>query len=286
MSARPCKECGRRPKLQGRHRCETCRLRHEPIDAQVQAARRRLGMVPEELRRKRSKALEALAPASTSWCAGCQSFRDLADFGKGATRCRACASATSHASMVAKTYGLSAEGYAELLERQGGKCAICRARPVSKRLAVDHDHASGAVRGLLCSRCNHDLLGSAWDSLALATALWHYLNTPPAGGAWLPPEKAAPLVASPSAAHEHDVAIEAKRPAPSLGLVTAGGTSATPVDKPLYRMTRDELKALQSATNAACMREHFLPVGSEGMPGYPGAYRVWIADDPDTPPPF
>lgn len=94
----------------------------------------------------------------------------------------------SHGAMIAKTYGLSPEEYDALLKLQGGKCAICRARPVSKRLAVDHDHASGAVRGLLCSRCNHDLLGSAWDSSAMALALWHYMNTPPASGLWKAPE--------------------------------------------------------------------------------------------------
>ena len=47
--------------------------------------------------------------------------------------------------MVERTYGLTAEQYDALLARQGGRCAICRARPKSKRLAVDHDHATGEV---------------------------------------------------------------------------------------------------------------------------------------------
>lgn len=229
-----------------------------------------------------------MAPAGSSWCAGCQSFRDVEDFAKGATRCRACASATSHAAMIAKTYGLDAAGYDALLARQGGRCAICRARPKSKRLAVDHDHVTGAVRGLLCSRCNHDLLGSAWDSLALATALWHYLNTPPATGAWLPPEKAAPLVASPSEAHEHDAPVVAKPK--GLGLAGAGSSSssaATAVDpeKPLWRMTKDELREVQTAANAGCSRTHYAPLGSIPMPDALGTWLVWRGDDEQPPAP-
>lgn len=59
-----------------------------------------------------------------------------------------------------KTYGLSAEEYARLLAAQAGVCAIClrpetaKRRGITKTLAVDHDHASGRVRGLLCVRCN------------------------------------------------------------------------------------------------------------------------------------
>jgi hypothetical protein len=90
--------------------------------------------------------------------------------------------------MITKTYGLTSADYDTLLEAQGGKCAICRGRPQSKRLAVDHDHNTGAVRGLLCSRCNHDLMGASWDSGAIALALWHYLNTPPTSGQWRAPE--------------------------------------------------------------------------------------------------
>jgi len=74
-------------------------------------------------------------------------------------------------------YGLVPEVYAAMVERQGGRCAICR-RTV--RLHVDHDHATGAVRGLLCRRCNltlgyveddPDLLLLAADYLKAAKAL-------------------------------------------------------------------------------------------------------------------
>jgi hypothetical protein len=54
-----------------------------------------------------------------------------------------------------RRYGLSAEGFAALLENQGGVCAICGApNAASKELCVDHDHLTGRIRGLLCNACN------------------------------------------------------------------------------------------------------------------------------------
>lgn len=61
----------------------------------------------------------------------------------------------AHARMVEKTYGITGEQYWALYEAQGGRCAICRwASGKTKRLAVDHDHKTGQVLGLLCGRCN------------------------------------------------------------------------------------------------------------------------------------
>lgn len=219
-------------------------------------------MVPEDLRRKRTATVQKLAPEGTAWCAGCQSFRDLEDFGKNATTCRACSSAKQHGSMIAKTYGLTAQQYDQLLKRQGGKCAICRGKPKSKRLAVDHDHGSGEVRGLLCSRCNHDLLGSAWDSLAMATALWHYMNTPPVTGKWLPPETAPQLTAVESAQRP------ASEPKDQMGIVAR----------------RDAKKpAAKAGAPAECERLHYLPVGWSELPGKRGVYFVENTEGTDAP---
>lgn len=61
----------------------------------------------------------------------------------------------NHDRMVSKTYGLEAGDYDRLYAEQGGVCAICqRAKGKVKRLAVDHDHDTGLVRGLLCGPCN------------------------------------------------------------------------------------------------------------------------------------
>ena len=60
-----------------------------------------------------------------------------------------------------RTYGISKEQYDLMVEAQAGLCAICAEpeRRVAKngelqRLSVDHCHATGAVRGLLCDDCN------------------------------------------------------------------------------------------------------------------------------------
>lgn len=58
-------------------------------------------------------------------------------------------------------YGISWTQYLEILERQGGKCAVksCTEPPGGrgKIYHVDHDHKTGKVRGLLCSNCNRAL---------------------------------------------------------------------------------------------------------------------------------
>ncbi len=57
-------------------------------------------------------------------------------------------------------YGIGLSEYAAMLERQGGGCAICGAPPYRKGngkrdvLCIDHCHAAGTVRGLLCDNCN------------------------------------------------------------------------------------------------------------------------------------
>lgn len=87
-------------------------------------------------------------------------------------------SASTHARRIELTYGLSAADYQRLLAFQGGACAGCKG--VRKyRLNVDHDHATGLVRGLLCRRCNK-LLRDVRDSIDVLAGAIDYLRTPPA----------------------------------------------------------------------------------------------------------
>lgn len=85
-------------------------------------------------------------------------------------------------------YGITLEEYEERYEAQGGLCAICRrpqAAPRKKpgkavrrpapRLAVDHNHDTGQVRGLLCANCNHKLIGR-WKDPAVLRAAADYLE--------------------------------------------------------------------------------------------------------------
>lgn len=74
-----------------------------------------------------------------------------------------------------RNYGLTIEQYDALLASQGGLCAICKATPGNKRLAVDHNHETGVVRGLLCDRCN-PMIGYAKESIARLEAAIAYLK--------------------------------------------------------------------------------------------------------------
>jgi hypothetical protein len=58
-----------------------------------------------------------------------------------------------------KKYGLTPEDYDTMLKQQQGVCALCKTAPENKNLAVDHDHRTGHVRGLLCDPCNRSLHG-------------------------------------------------------------------------------------------------------------------------------
>jgi hypothetical protein len=66
-------------------------------------------------------------------------------------------------------YGMTPEQYEEMIAEQNGKCALCgneMSRPV-----VDHDHRTGAVRGILCHPCNVKLPAVedvVWGALARA----------------------------------------------------------------------------------------------------------------------
>lgn len=78
-------------------------------------------------------------------------------------------------SRMLRTYGLTVEEYDEILETQGGVCAICQNEcATGRRLAVDHDHETGIVRGLLCHTCNLGL-GALKDDLSLLEAAAKYL---------------------------------------------------------------------------------------------------------------
>lgn len=59
-------------------------------------------------------------------------------------------------SMLKKLYGIGIDEYNSMLEMQKHKCAICSTHidVFIRKLAVDHDHKTGVVRGLLCHHCN------------------------------------------------------------------------------------------------------------------------------------
>lgn len=71
-----------------------------------------------------------------------------------------------------RMYGMSLEEFNQRLQSQSGVCAICKREPAT---AVDHDHATGKVRSLLCGTCNTGL-GHFKDDITLLEAAITYLK--------------------------------------------------------------------------------------------------------------
>ena len=148
------------------------------------AARHAAQHVPKQRGPRRAP----LAPDTVKACRKCDTSKPLAEFSlsRKATEttnavyrsdCKACCSAralqwfhdnkerhkeSKHRWALATNYGLTSDQYLAMLDKQGGVCAICGEAETKKhgrtgtafRLAVDHCHETGLVRGLLCQTCN------------------------------------------------------------------------------------------------------------------------------------
>lgn len=76
-------------------------------------------------------------------------------------------------------YGITVEEYEEMLESQNHSCAICGTTDSGRRrFAIDHDHETGKVRGLLCDKCNM-FVGHSQDDDELMRKFVAYLEKPP-----------------------------------------------------------------------------------------------------------
>jgi hypothetical protein len=77
---------------------------------------------------------------------------------------------------IAKKYNISVEEYRSLFEKQNNRCAICGQKcTTNKRLAVDHDHITKKIRGLLCLFCNTGI-GKFKDDINLLRKAITYLE--------------------------------------------------------------------------------------------------------------
>lgn len=85
--------------------------------------------------------------------------------------------------LLSKRYGMTPEQYDQMVVQQGNRCAICGGPPNAPgnkkakvaRLAVDHCHATGKVRALLCCNCNA-ILGHAKDGVDVLRSAIAYLE--------------------------------------------------------------------------------------------------------------
>lgn len=76
-----------------------------------------------------------------------------------------------------KKYGITQQDYTLMLEQQGNACLICLTpAKTPSHLHVDHNHDTGAVRGLLCPNCNVALGKFKDDPAVLAKAINYLLE--------------------------------------------------------------------------------------------------------------
>lgn len=141
---------------------------------------------------------------NTKVCTKCHQEKPLSDYNKGRKKekseghylrpnCKPCDNQRSrdyhnlnrdkiHAKnrewRIKSKYDISIERYNELLNEQKHLCAICGKKSsdaLNRKLAVDHDHETGEVRGLLCGNCNNGL-GRFKDDISLLEKAISYLK--------------------------------------------------------------------------------------------------------------
>lgn len=123
------------------------------------------------------------------YCPGCEQILPLADFVKNRSTasgfgayCRPCQNQKARESRerrggarryhLRRRYAIDLEQFDRLFAQQRGLCAICHTDPAEH---VDHDHDTGAVRGLLCNTCNVGL-GNFKDDLVRILNAADYLE--------------------------------------------------------------------------------------------------------------
>jgi hypothetical protein len=117
----------------------------------------------------------------SSWCRKCTNgaIRDYSKTPDGAVRKKAAQDAFNANNpdyQVTYRYGLRPGQYDEMRIAQDDRCAICRTPDAAgRRWHVDHCHATGKVRGLLCSACNLTL-GKMGDDPARLRAAAEYIE--------------------------------------------------------------------------------------------------------------
>lgn len=83
---------------------------------------------------------------------------------------------------IKSKYGITLNEYNDMLKMQNGVCAICGMEETRKnrytgicKLHIDHDHSTGKIRGLLCSKCNFGISAFKDNPDILMEAI-NYLN--------------------------------------------------------------------------------------------------------------
>jgi len=120
------------------------------------------------------------------WCNSCKAWLLNSEFGKAHSYCKQCCRDRSNAKydlskqrerILQKNFGITSLEYNLMLADQNHSCYICHIHEdkLDRSLAVDHDHSTGKVRGLLCGTCNR-FLGQINDDVHTAERLVEYLK--------------------------------------------------------------------------------------------------------------
>ena len=117
------------------------------------------------------------AGGKTSWCKKCMA-QAVAEKRKDPVQ-KELWKEYGRRSLLKTRYGITTDEYDNIVSLQNGVCAICKentagGRGRNSRLAVDHDHVTGKIRGLLCSMCNQGI-GMFKDNPELLQKAFDYL---------------------------------------------------------------------------------------------------------------
>lgn len=131
-----------------------------------------------------------------SKCIKCGEVKLLSEFPKSRKKrngtpryayCKICHGKYQRKQRLLWFFNLTEDDYEKILQHQDGKCALCgkepcKVRPSGRRglrLAVDHDHKTGLIRGLLCMWCNR-ATGFFRDNFERVEKAYNYYKSPPA----------------------------------------------------------------------------------------------------------
>lgn len=136
-----------------RAQCKTCVRRYQERRALGVSTPRKLGRSPESLERRKLYHRQYM-----------RKYNKTAAWKMAHRKC-----------LIHKKYGITWDQYQSLITAQNNLCAICnKGESPKRRLAIDHCHRTGRVRGLLCIKCNR-ALGYFGDDPAVVRAALGYL---------------------------------------------------------------------------------------------------------------
>lgn len=137
----------------------------------------------------RTVAERRIVPEGHRWCPDCRVVKPLDEFPRNTSGragrgryCLPCHKVRGEANRIKnhgstrnyhlkRRYGITQDDVDRMLEAQGHNCAVCKKADPEH---VDHDHATGEVRGMLCFNCNQ-ALGNARDDVRVLRNLVRYL---------------------------------------------------------------------------------------------------------------